>query len=928
METWHGGNIQKFSDVTWASDITTGRPLRPRVTDTQTCDDRNHDEIYSSGTDKLSRTAISYDTYASTVKLPGTVKQYNEGGQSVYRTTVTTYISDSNYTGTTRRIIGLPSLEKLYQGDSATLMAQMEYVYDTTGDFLLAHSGQPRQHDSSTNGTAGNYGSNFSYRGNLTKSRRYSVVNGSASAPIETKTGYYITGAPAFAKDALNHQTSLFYDDLFLHYTESSGTLSSTTVTPNPPTYAYPTKVTSPIEAGYSEGFSSTVSYNYDFGAVTRSVDPKTYATYPPPQNPQTMLVSTYDSKGRLDKALVWKDNQKYSQTRNVYGTDHNYLQTLTTVNTLSEETSVIRLLDGLSRERITISDHPGSVGTLKSQYRVFDIMGRVVEASNPTEIDGNWAPSGDDAAGYAHSNQDYDWKGRPTVTTNQNGTTKSINYAGCGCAGAQEVTIQDEGDGTVVGGQPRRRPQKVYYDVLGRVQKVQVMDWSSNTDPNTNVYSTTVNTYNVRDQITSVKQYSGNAAGTEACPSATCQLTSTSYDGHGRLYQSQRPIESGPTTYSYNVDDTANIVTDARGASATFSYNNRKLVAGITYGVPSGVAATPNVIFGYDEAGNRTLMDDGPGRVDYTYDSLSRLQTEARQFDDFGSNTYQLAYLYNLAGEMTQSAFKKNTVTDTTTIYAYDKAGQLLSVGGSGYGGVTQFTSPTSTIKYRAWGAVKQMNYGNGLQTSHTYNARLQLSRRTFTTVNYGASDNDYAYYPDGRLKTRLLNNSGSDFDRSYSYDHAARLLQARTSGEARGLGGTGPYHQDYVYDVWNNLGRTNNTLWGYPQPTDAPTYTNNRHPGNFYDNAGNVTVSSGISHTYNAASRQSVATGGGYVGGPPPQPIYPVWEIANNYDGDGLYVKRAETRRYPNPQGVVTTNYYVRSGVLGGALLVELNA
>lgn len=264
----------------------------------------------------------------------------------------------------------------------------------------------------------------------------------------------------------------------------------------------------------------------------------------------------------------------------------------------------------------------------------------------------------------------------------------------------------------------------------------------------------------------------------------------------------------------------------------------------------------------------------------------------------------------------------------DSSVSYAYNKAGQLLNGTGSGFGSVSQFTSTALPIKYRAWGAVKQINYGNGLKYDHTYNARLQLTRRTFTPVSTAASVNDYAYYPDGRLKSKLLFSTPTYFDRSYSYDHVGRLTQARTDGEARGQTGSGPYHQDYVYDVWNNLGRTNNTLWGYPQPTDAPTYTNNRHPGMFYDNAGNVTASGGISHTYDAASRQTYASGGGVVGGPPPQPIYPVWEIANTYDGNGQYVKRAELRRYPNPSGVTTTNYYVRSSVLGGAILVELNA
>ena len=124
--------------------------------------------------------------------------------------------------------------------------------------------------------------------------------------------------------------------------------------------------------------------------------------------------------------------------------------------------------------------------------------------------------------------------------------------------------------------------------DTLGRLKQVEELNL------NQSVYATTNYTYNARDQITNINQ-----AG---------QTRSFAYDGHGRL-QSRTTPEQGTTTYSYNPDDTVNVVTDARGATTTFGYNNRHLVTSLTYGVPGGVAATPNVSFGYDAAGNRTSM-------------------------------------------------------------------------------------------------------------------------------------------------------------------------------------------------------------------------------------------------------------------------------------------------------------------------------
>lgn len=921
METWHNSQIQKFTDITWVSDVSSGRPLRPRVTDTKVCDDRNNNGVYDSG-DKLSRTTIDYDVYASTVRLPSVVKQYNEGGQTVYRATATTYISSSNYTVNTRRIIGLPSLTQLYEGDLATLTAQTEFVYDSANEsgttFLQAHASSPRQHDTT------NYGTGFLYRGNLTKTRRYSVTGGSASSPIETKTGYYITGSPAFSKDALNHQTGIFYDDSF-----SGG------VAPNPPTYAYPTKATD------ADGFSSVVKYNYDFGAVTETVDPKSYAASP--TNPPVKVIRTYDTKGRLDKSAVWKDGSEYSHTRYVYGNDHNYAETWTTVNSLNEETFVVHLLDGVSRQRITISEHPGSAGGLKLQYLVFDKMGRVSETSNPTEIDGNWAPAGDDATGYAYSQQFYDWKGRPTITRHPDHTTNApreseISYEGCGCAGSQVVTFYDEGQVDHQNPASRqRRKQQVHYDVFGRAFKTQAYDWSGA------VYSTTINSYTVRDQITSVKQHEG--------ASGTFQETLMTYDGHGRLQSRKLPIESAATTYNYFDDDTMQTMTDARGATATYAYNNRKLVTGITYGVPSGVAATPNVTFGYDAAGNRDWMDDGPGYVDYSYDTLSRLQSESRQFDGV-SGTYQFSYTYNLAGQI-------KTITDnrfnTVLTYNYDKAGQLTNLTGTGYGGgQTDFTSPSIPIKYRAWDGIKEINFGDSLKSTYSYGTRLQpTSYRLLNAQSQVQDGSDYQYYPDNRIKfasNLVSSNPGltvaSAFDRAYKFDHAGRLEEALTGLEASGGSAPNPpsvnlspYKQTNTYDAWGNLTSRTNRFWRI-NPNDSATYVNNRRQGGsyVYDNTGNLLDDGFIKSFFDAANRNvrsetwTPPVGGGQTG----NPSMPSVEIDQNVDGLGLRAKRIETKRTEEfvnggPQTTitttVTTTYYVRSSLAGGDIALELD-
>ena len=156
------------------------------------------------------------------------------------------------------------------------------------------------------------------------------------------------------------------------------------------------------------------------------------------------------------------------------------------------------------------------------------------------------------------------------------------------------------------------------------------------------------------------------------------------SYDGYGRLSSKHVPEQNAgtATTYAYNADDTINSVTDARGASATYIYNNgRHLVNGINYNAPSGITPTSNVTFGYDAVGNRTLMNDGLGRQSYFYDSLSRMTSETRTFNAL-PNSFTLTYGYNLAGQLTSLTDPFNG----QVTYQRDSSGRVQSMGANGY--------------------------------------------------------------------------------------------------------------------------------------------------------------------------------------------------------------------------------------------------
>src|SRR4030095_12757067 len=114
--------------------------------------------------------------------------------------------------------------------------------------------------------------------------------------------------------------------------------------------------------------------------------------------------------------------------------------------------------------------------------------MGRVSRVSNPTEIDGNWNPTGDDPVRF-DTMQTYDWKGRPLRTIHPDNYYTEMSYTGCGCAGGEIVTATDE----------TGRRRRTTSDVLGRMIKTEELNWDGS------VYATANYEYNALDQLKNI---------------------------------------------------------------------------------------------------------------------------------------------------------------------------------------------------------------------------------------------------------------------------------------------------------------------------------------------------------------------------------------------------------------------------------------
>jgi hypothetical protein len=556
--------------------------------------------------------------------------------------------------------------------------------------------------------------------------------------------------------------------------------------------------------------------------------------------------------------------------------------------------------------------------------------MGRAVQQTNPFEMDSGWTPTGDDVAGYQFNVANtFDWKGRPLKSYNMDGSYKEASYAGCGCAGGEVTTLTDEG--TIEAGVAKRRQQKIYADVLGRTIKTELLNWEGGT-----VYATTVNTYNGRDQVTLVRQYMGVEG------SATYQDTSMTYDGFGRLKTKHVPEQqvdpnnsasTDHTTWTYKPDDMIESVTDARGATTSYGYNNRHQITAISYVAPSGIAATSAESFAYDEAGNRISMADGSGSTSYNYDQLSRIEAETKHFNDYipqaplPNNSFTISYEYNLAGQLRTIVAPYGDHFD----YTIDNAGRITAVAGPPMTwGPRDYVS---NVKYRASGQMKSADYPNaigfgvgcfaGIAVSQTFDNRLRPASYDVyeNPSQYCATGSllkkEYQYYDDGSLRY-VKDDVIAAYDRSQEYDHLTRLTKVRTASEAQGTGTVFNYRQNFSYDVWNNtLSRQMTTTSS--DETQTYTYLNNRATSLVnsqatpwqYDADGRI-----VNDTHTAYSNDAA---GQVVGTQVPDE----YVMARTNDGDGLSVKQEVGETTPD-----RPVYLIRSTVLNGRIITQTPA
>jgi hypothetical protein len=882
--------------------------LNPRVIESEVGDTTN-----------IKKTSIEYYPVSagSAVALYGLVKkiQVLDGvAGTLLKEAITEYKLDNAYVS--RRIIGLPlktEISGLNQTNNTfELVSKVTYSYDGD-DFsdpaLEQNIPDVIQHDNT------NYGASFvTGRGNLTATSRYDVTGETATVTSSAK--YNTAGAVVAQLDPLGRAVKISYADKFNDSTTSRNT------------YAYPTTLTDPVNK------SSTVKYRFDIGANVWAKSPDLNSS-----TEGKVTARIFDSLGRLQRESIFKgnqayvNNQEYAYTRYEYPANNVQSKVYTTVidtdgdgADTDDEVFSESWTDGAGRVLKSRTEHTGSIGGYIGSLTEYDILGRIKRSSVPTEINSNWTPAGDDLSrGWLWNSQEYDWRGRtarivPPDSTGSDGKDQLFSYSGCGCAGGEVVTAEsalvprdDQPTSSA------RRKQKIYSDILGRNRKTEMYDWQGN------IYQTVVNFYNGRDQIVSTQQH----AGTEN--SNDFREISAAFDGHGRLKARHAPEQAANkfTTYTYYADDKPQTITDARGATKHYSYNNLGLIQQINWTVPenSGIEVPANVTFLYDAGGNRIQMDDGFGRVVYDYNELSQLKSETRQFNETiplpptpNSNNFEIQYTYGLSGQLTSYKEPYGEVIS----YGFDKVGRFKTVSGNRTVENMQLNYVTNT-DYRAWGAVKQLDYGNNISMTMKFNNRLQAHE-----YNLGSTRVQYSYYNDGKLRSSDIdegNNYLPNFDRLYQYDFLERLTTAKTGAEARGQVENNPNNRPYrmtlEYNRFGDIINQQRLHWTASfdssfeyQDSRMVTEVTTKYVPNWVGNSYTIPVE------YDADGRKIADTSGNQKYDAEGRLIFlPETDLAVKYDGDGNKIKVVEgvcqVGTCPNLQ--TQTNFYIKSSVLG---------
>jgi RHS repeat-associated protein len=357
--------------------------------------------------------------------------------------------------------------------------------------------------------------------------------------------------------------------------------------------------------------------------------------------------------------------------------------------------------------------------------------------------------------------------------------------------ANNQTATTRYDNNGNAIGStDPLVRSSSVSYDALNRPATL--------TDAAGQVTAIQFNPYN---QVTQI-----------AAPNGA--VTQYNYDSFRQLVQETSP-DRGRTSITYSVAGLPTSRVDARGITASATYDALNRIALLSYSSPHN-PGTPaawlqlmgssilsdNVSFTYDQGtgctfgvGRLCARQDQSGTERYSYDTFGDL---TQQTDTLLGYSYSTQYVYDTANQLTQMTYPDGRIES----YTRDAFERLAAVQST----VNGVASPIlSALQYRADGTPTSLTFGNGLTETRSYDPVGRLIHQHTGNVDlrgYGfdavgnmtskqtlAESDQFSYDTLNRLSAEQRTQGTSALSNGFSYDPNGNRLSENRDGTSTAL-------------------------------------------------------------------------------------------------------------------------------------------
>lgn len=439
----------------------------------------------------------------------------------------------------------------------------------------------------------------------------------------------------------------------------------------NPTTYVYDWYNMYPATTTDALSHSTSVYYDYATGKAKKKIDPNGYT-----------WESIFDPLGRIKEEKIPDPQSGSLVTKATYSYSDiaypSYQQTTVYLNSASS-TDSYTYFDGLGRVFQERSKATSTYYTIKDKE--YSSAGVLYRDSLPYFAAGASSTSATTSVAL-WATHIYDGLHRPTAVGTAVGTT-SFAYDGW-------KTTQTD----VLG-----KTKDAYTDAFGNL--VQVDEHNS-----TSTYSTYYE-YDTLNNLTKLTDASAN-------------IRNFTYDGLGRRLTAQDLHASGDATFgtwTYAYDDAGNQTQTVDPKSQTVNYTFDALNRTLTedYTGQSGTETT----YAYDSCtngvGRLCTASSTVAKTIYTYDAAGNTASEEKQI---GGTSYTTSYASDRLGNLTSVTYPNNGIAQ----YWYNPSGRLERVAYKKADG-SSYVDAVKNIDYAPTGQVQYKLFGNGVQTTYSYN-------------------------------------------------------------------------------------------------------------------------------------------------------------------------------------------------------------